>query len=195
VFFFFFFCVPNESSKFGLDRGDDRFHRARPGAAHGRDLPPEARLRPRPENEGQFNEEQFNLSSPPALLQAAGQVGKRFGWIRGVAKCKSRHPTTECVSPAHPSTFRALHSTYSAYCLRLQLYAESLYRFGGSSPYIYPLYGLGELPQVRPRPSPARSHALVALCWCRTPWLPHVNWSLLEANAQGPLCPAVLLSI
>lgn len=31
-----------------------------------------------------------------------------------------------------------------------QLYAESLARFGGGSPYIYPLYGLGELPQVRP---------------------------------------------
>ena len=30
----------------------------------------------------------------------------------------------------------------------LQLYAESLARFGGGSPYIYPLYGLGELPQV-----------------------------------------------
>lgn len=31
---------------------------------------------------------------------------------------------------------------------RMKLYAESLYRFGGSSPYIYPLYGLGELPQA-----------------------------------------------
>jgi len=29
-----------------------------------------------------------------------------------------------------------------------QLYAESLARFQGGSPYIYPLYGLGELPQV-----------------------------------------------
>jgi hypothetical protein len=30
----------------------------------------------------------------------------------------------------------------------LQLYAESMARFQGGSPYIYPLYGLGELPQV-----------------------------------------------
>lgn len=35
------------------------------------------------------------------------------------------------------------------YILRLkQLYAESLARFQAGSPYIYPLYGLGELPQV-----------------------------------------------
>jgi RAB protein geranylgeranyltransferase component A len=32
---------------------------------------------------------------------------------------------------------------------RIQLYYESLTRFAGlKSPYIYPLYGLGELPQV-----------------------------------------------
>ncbi|CAI5519937.1 unnamed protein product [Closterium sp. Naga37s-1] len=31
---------------------------------------------------------------------------------------------------------------------RCKLYAESLARFGGTSPYIYPLYGLGELPQA-----------------------------------------------
>ncbi|KAK9666628.1 hypothetical protein RND81_14G199300 [Saponaria officinalis] len=30
---------------------------------------------------------------------------------------------------------------------RMKLYAESLARFQGRSPYIYPLYGLGELPQ------------------------------------------------
>ncbi|MED6144075.1 Rab GDP dissociation inhibitor beta [Stylosanthes scabra] len=30
---------------------------------------------------------------------------------------------------------------------RVKLYAESLARFRGGSPYIYPLYGLGELPQ------------------------------------------------
>ncbi|PKA51934.1 hypothetical protein AXF42_Ash008163 [Apostasia shenzhenica] len=30
---------------------------------------------------------------------------------------------------------------------RMKLYAESLARFDGGSPYIYPLYGLGELPQ------------------------------------------------
>lgn len=34
---------------------------------------------------------------------------------------------------------------------RVKLYYESLMRFDGiKSPYIYPLYGLGELPQVRP---------------------------------------------
>ncbi|XWS54567.1 hypothetical protein CRYUN_Cryun10bG0099900 [Craigia yunnanensis] len=31
---------------------------------------------------------------------------------------------------------------------RMKLYAESLARFQGGSPYIYQLYGLGELPQV-----------------------------------------------
>ncbi|KAL0392400.1 UNVERIFIED_CONTAM: Guanosine nucleotide diphosphate dissociation inhibitor 2 [Sesamum radiatum] len=31
---------------------------------------------------------------------------------------------------------------------RMKLYAESLLRFAGGSPYIYPLYGLGELPQA-----------------------------------------------
>ncbi|XP_022889015.1 guanosine nucleotide diphosphate dissociation inhibitor At5g09550-like [Olea europaea var. sylvestris] len=31
---------------------------------------------------------------------------------------------------------------------RMKLYAESLARFAGGSPYIYPLYGLGELPQA-----------------------------------------------
>jgi len=33
--------------------------------------------------------------------------------------------------------------------LKIQLYNDSLHRFEGiKSPYIYPLYGLGELPQV-----------------------------------------------
>ncbi|KAF2290289.1 hypothetical protein GH714_008466 [Hevea brasiliensis] len=32
--------------------------------------------------------------------------------------------------------------------MRMKLYAESLARFQGGSPYIYPLYGLGELPQA-----------------------------------------------
>lgn len=36
---------------------------------------------------------------------------------------------------------------FSVYLVKL--YAESLARFQGGSPYIYPLYGLGELPQVR----------------------------------------------
>ncbi|XP_034681495.1 guanosine nucleotide diphosphate dissociation inhibitor At5g09550-like isoform X1 [Vitis riparia] len=31
---------------------------------------------------------------------------------------------------------------------RMKLYAESLARFQGGSPYIYPMYGLGELPQA-----------------------------------------------
>ena len=41
--------------------------------------------------------------------------------------------------------------------LRIKLYYESLMRFydqGIRSPYIYPLYGLGELPQVQPLLSP-----------------------------------------
>ena len=32
--------------------------------------------------------------------------------------------------------------------LAIQMYAHSMARFGGGSPYIYPLYGLGELPQA-----------------------------------------------
>ena len=33
--------------------------------------------------------------------------------------------------------------------LKIQLYNNSLHRFEGTkSPYLYPLYGLGELPQV-----------------------------------------------
>ena len=31
----------------------------------------------------------------------------------------------------------------------VQLYSESMARFDGGSPFIYPLYGLGELPQVK----------------------------------------------
>jgi Rab GDP dissociation inhibitor len=34
---------------------------------------------------------------------------------------------------------------------RCKLYGESLARYG-KSPYLYPLYGLGELPQVNPKP-------------------------------------------
>ena len=35
----------------------------------------------------------------------------------------------------------------------MQLYHESLYRYAGlTSPYIYPRYGLGELPQARGAP-------------------------------------------
>lgn len=35
---------------------------------------------------------------------------------------------------------------------KIKLYNDSLHRFEGTkSPYIYPLYGLGELPQVRKR--------------------------------------------
>ncbi|MBA0788716.1 hypothetical protein Gotri_000070 [Gossypium trilobum] len=49
----------------------------------------------------------------------------------------------------------ALHSNDSyldqpalGFIKRMKLYAESLARFQGGSPYIYPLYGLGELPQA-----------------------------------------------
>lgn len=37
---------------------------------------------------------------------------------------------------------------HSLFCRLVKLYAESLARFQGGSPYIYPLHGLGELPQV-----------------------------------------------
>ena len=32
--------------------------------------------------------------------------------------------------------------------MAIKMYSESMLRFGGGSPYIYPLYGLGELPQA-----------------------------------------------
>eukprot|EP00898_Chlorokybus_atmophyticus_P006062 jgi/Chlat1/6457/Chrsp45S05961 len=41
-----------------------------------------------------------------------------------------------------------LNQPAMATVLRIKLYAESLERFGAGSPYIYPLYGLGELPQA-----------------------------------------------
>ncbi|CAF2113066.1 unnamed protein product [Brassica napus] len=41
-----------------------------------------------------------------------------------------------------------LHQPALDTVMRMKLYAESLARFQGSSPYIYPLYGLGELPQA-----------------------------------------------
>jgi len=41
-----------------------------------------------------------------------------------------------------------LHQPAYDTVMRMKLYAESLARFQGGSPYIYPLYGLGELPQA-----------------------------------------------
>ncbi|KAI7725148.1 hypothetical protein M8C21_010498 [Ambrosia artemisiifolia] len=43
---------------------------------------------------------------------------------------------------------RYLHEPALDTVKRMKLYAESLARFQGGSPYIYPLYGLGELPQA-----------------------------------------------
>ncbi|KAK4482596.1 hypothetical protein RD792_009760 [Penstemon davidsonii] len=43
---------------------------------------------------------------------------------------------------------RYLHEPALDTVKRMKLYAESLARFAGGSPYIYPLYGLGELPQA-----------------------------------------------
>ena len=51
--------------------------------------------------------------------------------------------------------------------LRIKLYYDSLMRFydqGIRSPYIYPLYGLGELPQV------TQQHRSLQFVCC-TPWL------------------------
>jgi len=45
--------------------------------------------------------------------------------------------------------FPMLRMSYHCCVCFEQLYAESLVRFRGGSPYIYPLHGLGELPQVR----------------------------------------------
>lgn len=43
-----------------------------------------------------------------------------------------------------------IHQPAAATCEKIKLYYTSLTRFEGTkSPYIYPLYGLGELPRVR----------------------------------------------
>ena len=56
---------------------------------------------------------------------------------------------------------------------KIKLYNDSLQRFAGTrSPYIYPLYGLGELPQV-----------LSAQCWALT-W--HAQLHLLHHNHRQP---------
>ena len=45
---------------------------------------------------------------------------------------------------------------------KIRLYYDSLMRFEGTaSPYIYPLYGLGELPQVRVYPYACRASPFV----------------------------------
>jgi hypothetical protein len=41
------------------------------------------------------------------------------------------------------------HSLFPPAVLRIKLYHDSLFRYDGlTSPYLYPRYGLGELPQV-----------------------------------------------
>ena len=53
--------------------------------------------------------------------------------------------------------------------LRIKLYYESLMRFydqGIRSPYIYPLYGLGELPQVPPSLAFGSQHRAAAVVQC-----------------------------
>lgn len=57
-----------------------------------------------------------------------------------------------CFLPVHWSFLNALVLLLFVIVslFHVKLYAESLARFNGGSPYIYPLYGLGELPQVHP---------------------------------------------
>lgn len=62
--------------------------------------------------------------------------------MRMKVSCSRR--TLKYVSPC----YRSIVFDSVALNFFFQLYAESLARFQGGSPYIYPLYGLGELPQV-----------------------------------------------
>jgi RAB protein geranylgeranyltransferase component A len=52
------------------------------------------------------------------------------------------------VELSYPFTSILCHYLPNTILEYFQLYAESVARFQGGSPYIYPLYGLGELPQV-----------------------------------------------
>jgi len=69
------------------------------------------------------------------------------------------HPTPPTRAPAHPPTPRAHNNTLRddnyldqpalPTVEKIKLYHDSLLRYDGlTSPYIYPRYGLGELPQV-----------------------------------------------
>ena len=60
--------------------------------------------------------------------------------------------------------------------LKIKLYHESLTRFEGTrSPYIYPLYGLGELPQVCSLAGIALSMNHELKCQCRTSPILHLH--------------------
>ncbi len=66
----------------------------------------------------------------------------RCGALRKAGAWLPRRDDTYMMEPALPTV------------LKIKLYHESLTRFEGTlSPYIYPLYGLGELPQARPASS------------------------------------------
>jgi Rab GDP dissociation inhibitor len=66
--------------------------------------------------------------------------------------------------------------------LRIKLYYESLMRFydqGIRSPYIYPLYGLGELPQV------PISSAILAVGTLNSPVTEREKWLHRQAANYG----------
>jgi len=65
------------------------------------------------------------------------EYGLEAGTIEFIGHCLSLHTTDEYLGlPALPTVEK------------IALYANSLSRYGKGSPYIYPLYGLGELPQA-----------------------------------------------
>ena len=69
--------------------------------------------------------------------------------IYSVAKIVRHHPPPTKLCRHHSSLSMSVHCR-SQPCVetvkRIKLYSESLARYG-KSPYLYPLYGLGELPQ------------------------------------------------
>jgi hypothetical protein len=89
--------------------------------------------------------------------------------------------------------------------LKIKLYHDSLMQYEGlTSPYIYPRYGLGELPQVRRGrgggsglPHSCATPCTCSLCSCGVP-AQHACWrtwlGLLHHNLAGPsrLLPALV---
>ena len=60
--------------------------------------------------------------------------------------CSKRIKVQTFESFPSPSTYMYMYCNCSCTCTMFVLYSESIQRYG-KSPYLYPLYGLGELPQ------------------------------------------------
>ena len=79
--------------------------------------------------------------------------------------------------------------------LKVKLYYNSLTRFEGTaSPYIYPLYGLGELPQVLPPSSSHQTcmsllvHRCCLLTWASAEYTCHISVQVVGTACILPFC-------